>query len=68
MAPPYHFRSVYAFWRAIPRTPESIQPVFEASLEVTGFPTIIFFGGTPLLIIYWTEVPEKYPPEFTNND
>jgi hypothetical protein len=41
-------------------------PVFAASLYFAGFPTIIFYKGTPLDAISLTEVPEKYEPDFKN--
>lgn len=63
--PPYHFNalSLYALSAASPNTTKSIHPE-AALLIVTGLPTIIFRPGTPLFIIYFTDVPVKYPPEF----
>jgi len=51
---------------ADPKAYELIHPLLDASVGVTGLPTIIFFGGMPRLIIYLTAVPEKNPPEFMN--
>lgn len=65
--PAYHLISVYAFEVAYPNLSKSIHPEFMASLGVTGFPITNLFDGTPLFIIYCTDVPLKYPLDFVNN-
>ena len=59
MKPAYHPNSLWAWTPQFPRSTGFTYPVFAASPGVAGLPTTTFSDGTPLLIIYKTDVPGK---------
>ena len=59
MKPVHQPKSLYACIAQFPRLTESTYPLFTTSCRLAGLPTTILFDGTPLFIIYYTEVPGK---------
>lgn len=66
ITPALQFKFALALLIHLPSYAWLTHPVFAASLYFAGFPTIIFYKGTPLDAISLTEVPEKYEPDFKN--